>query len=120
MHSRNKGARGELEACEALDAIGLDCRRTVQYNGQSGLADIVCDQAPNLHFEVKRTERLNLFGALDQALRDSKGKRLPVILCRSNHRPWMLCIRTVDVPAFIEEFQRARRIPTSDSQREAV
>lgn len=120
MNSREKGQRGELEACEALDAIGLDCRRSVQYNGRSGDADIVCDQAPRLHFEVKRTERLNLFGALDQALRDSKGKRIPIVMCRSNHRPWMLCIRVVDIPAFVEEFHCARRIPPFDSQREAL
>jgi Holliday junction resolvase len=68
--SRAKGARGELEACEALARVGLDCVRTRQYaNSAQGhkSPDVVCDRA-DIWFEVKRTEHLSPYRFMDQAL----------------------------------------------------
>lgn len=109
-HSRDKGARGELEACEALEAIGLDCRRTVQYNGKGGTADIVCDAAADLHIEVKRTERLNPYMFLDQAIRDATPhKRTPLVVCRSSYKPWLIVCRVSDLPKVAEQIIEGRR-----------
>jgi Holliday junction resolvase len=120
FNSRSKGARGELEACEALARIGLDCRRTVQYNGKGGVGDIVCDGA-NIHFEVKRTEHFRLYFALDQALTDRKGDSVPVLVHRPSHKPWVLIMRVDDVPRFVEEYNRGNtRVPSEPQAPEAL
>ncbi len=107
MNSREKGARGEREACEALGRIGLDCRRSVQYCGQTGVADLICDA--ELHVEVKLTERLNPYAFMDQAIRDSaRTRRAPLVVMRSNHKPWLICCRIDDIPRIAEEIIRAR------------
>jgi hypothetical protein len=119
IHSRAKGARGELEACSALARIGLDCRRSVQYNAKGAVADVVCEDAPKLHIEVKVTERLNPYGFMDQAIRDMRRvPHVPTILCRSNYKPWLLILQLDDVPRFVEEYNRARRIPTPCSRQD--
>lgn len=117
--SRDKGARGEREAAAVLDALGLDCRRTVQYNGRAGDADLVCDRF-EVHIEVKRTERLNPYAFMDQAIRDAKGRKLPMVMMRSNDRPWLITVRASDLVAFCEAFINARRIPAHDQQPEAL
>ena len=119
-NSRQKGKRGELEACEALDAVGYDCSRSVQYSGRNGDADIVCDALPGIHFEVKRTERLSPYQFLDQAIRDSKGRKVPVILYRSSNRPWMVTFRICDLPVLVEALYGARRVQAHDQQPEAL
>lgn len=122
LGSRTKGARGELEAAEALTRIGLDCARTAQRTGKTGLPDLHCEDL-NLHIEVKRTERLNPYRYMDQALSDSqRTKRTPLVVMRSSHRPWLILIRLDDLPALVDEVLRARsRVqPASESQREAV
>lgn len=120
FNSRSKGARGELEACEALGRIGLDCRRTVQYNGKGGVGDIVCDRA-NLHLEVKRTEHFRLYLALEQALTDRKNDAVPIVMHRPSHKPWVVIMRVDDVPRFVEEYQRAHpSVPSEPSSPEAL
>lgn len=113
MDSRAKGKRGELEACGALARIGLDCRRTVQYSGRAGTSDVICEDAPNLHIEVKLTERLNPYGFMDQAIRDMhKLPHVPTIVCRSSYKPWLVILQLEDIPRFVEAYTNARRVPT--------
>jgi hypothetical protein len=113
--SRSKGARGELEACEALARIGLECRRTVQYNGRAGLADVVCDAA--LHIEVKRTEKLNPYRFIDQAIGDARRSgHPPLVIMRSSYRPWLMLCRVDDVVRIAEEIIRARSVRSEVEQ----
>lgn len=113
MDSRAKGKRGELEACGALARIGLDCRRSVQYNGRAGTSDVVCEDAPKLHIEVKLTERLNPYAFMDQAIRDMhKLPHVPMVLCRSSYKPWLVILQLEDIPRFVEVYQDARRVST--------
>lgn len=122
LGSRTKGARGELEAAEALTRIGLDCSRTAQRTGKTGLADLECDGV-NLHIEVKRTERLNPYRFMDQAIADSqRTRRKPLVVMRSSHKPWLIVCRLDDMPGIVDEFLNARRIrpQAEDSQREAL
>jgi hypothetical protein len=119
-HSRAKGARGELEACEALGRVGLDCRRTVQYSGKGGTADLACDRA-NLHIEVKRTEHFRLYAALEQALSDRKGMAVPCVMHRPSHKPWIIIMRVDDIPRFVEEYQRGHTpVPSEPPASEAL
>ena len=122
LGSRTKGARGELEAAEALTRIGLDCSRTAQRTGKTGMADLECDGV-NLHIEVKRTERLNPYRFMDQAIADSqRTRRKPLVVMRSSHKPWLIVCRLDDMPGIVEEFLNARSIrpQAEDSQREAL
>jgi hypothetical protein len=110
-HSRHKGAAGELEAAEALSSVLGSCRRTVQYSGRAGTADVVCEYAPGLHIEVKRTERLNPYAFLDQAIRDStKTRRVPLVVCRSSYKPWLIVCRVSDLQRLAEEVANARAL----------
>ena len=71
-------------------------RRAQQYCGKAGDADLVLE-AP-LHVEVKRTERLSPYQFIDQAKRDCKpaSGRAPIVLMRSNNRPWLVMMEASD------------------------
>lgn len=90
LNSRAKGAYGEREAAQALMDLGFAARRTVQYNGRSGDADLATS-IEGVHFEVKFTERLSPYSFRDQATRDARGA-IPVVLMRSNRKPWLVCV----------------------------
>ena len=92
-NSKRKGTVAERELANIFTAAGVPSRRSVQYCGRAGDADIVCDHL-DLHIEVKRTERFSLTDAIAQASTDSNGKPW-IIVHRSNGRPWMV-IQTFD------------------------
>jgi Holliday junction resolvase len=53
-NSRQKGKRGELEAAKYLRSLGFtSARRGVQYSGGPDSPDVVCDELPGVHIEVK-------------------------------------------------------------------
>lgn len=95
LNSREKGKRGERELANILKGYGYDCRRTQQYaGGTEESADVV--GLPGIHIECKRVQALNLDEAMDQAIRDSKGKNLPAVFHRKNNRPWKVTMRLED------------------------
>lgn len=87
-NSRAKGARGELELVQEIMRLGALARRTQQYCGKAGDADIVVEGFP-FHVEVKRTEKLRLADAVSQATRDARGKPW-IIAHRQSHMPWLI------------------------------
>jgi Holliday junction resolvase len=90
INSKRKGKTGELELARKLKEHGYDVRRSVQYNGkeEDGQADLVGLQG--IHIECKRTEKLNLYDAVNQAKRDSDGKgEIPVVFHRRNNCEWL-------------------------------
>ena len=93
INSRSKGKKGELELAKKLRDYGYDCRRGQQYCGANGDADVV--GLPGIHIECKRVERLDLYGAMAQAIADSKGK-MPVVMHRKNHCHWLVTMRLAD------------------------
>lgn len=96
VNGKRKGKNGELELARKLREHGYNARRSVQYNGkeEEGQADVL--GLPGIHIECKRTERLNIYDAVNQAKRDSDGKQqIPVVFHRKNHCEW-LAIMTVD------------------------
>lgn len=91
INSRNKGKRGELEAAKAVaEALGVAARRGQQFSGLEG-EDIVTD-LDGVHFEVKRTERLNLYAAMEQATLDAGTADVPVVLHRKNKQQWVAIV----------------------------
>lgn len=96
VNGKRKGKTGELELVRKLKEHGYNVRRSVQYNGkeEEGQADLL--GLPGVHIECKRTEKLSLYDAVDQAKRDSKGKnQIPVVFHRKNNCEW-LAIMTLD------------------------
>ena len=94
INSKRKGSAGERELANKLKEYGYDARRSVQYNGKDGQADVV--GLPNIHCEVKRVEKLNLYNAMDQAKRDAKNGDLPAVFHRKNRCNWMVTMELTD------------------------
>lgn len=95
--SRNKGKRGEREAAAELSRLfGVEARRGRQYQGGDESPDVVAD-IPGVHVEVKRTEKLSVYEAVEQAVSEG-GDNLPLVLHRRNNKPWLAVVRLDDLP----------------------
>lgn len=88
INSRDKGCRGERELANKLKEYGFDCRRSVQYCGANGDADVV--GLEGFHIECKRVEALSLYKALSQAKSDAKNGDMPVVMHRKNNCEWVV------------------------------
>jgi hypothetical protein len=90
INSKQKGSRGELEFVHYLrDEFGWGARRTQQFCGKAGDSDVIIEDLPGVHAEIKRVEKLNLQDAVDQAVRDSCGN-LPIVFHRRNRGKWLM------------------------------
>ena len=98
-NSNARGKRGEREIVNILKDYGLTARRTAQYCGKSGdAADVAVEELKGVHWEVKYVEKLNIWDAIDQAVRDC-GERTPIVAHRKNGKPWV-------VTMFLEDYLR--------------
>ena len=97
INSRAKGARVERWFSKLLNELfpGANARRGQQYNGIEG-DDIVSD-IEGVHFESKGMERLNVYGAMEQARGDAK-ESVPVVLWKRNHEPPLAVCFLEDLP----------------------
>ena len=99
--SRDKGKRGERELAGVFQLLfGIDARRGVQYCGGAESPDVITDFA-DIHVEVKRTEKLSLYPAMEQAMADA-GEKIPVVCHRRNGKEWLAIIRLGDLPDLVE------------------
>lgn len=95
--SRDKGKRGEREASVKIARLfGVSARRGCQYSGSPDSPDILA-AVPGVHWEVKRSERLRLYEAVEQAM-DDAGSAIPAVLYRANRRPWLAIVQLDDLP----------------------
>ena len=108
INSRQKGKAGELELANKLKEYGYETKRSVQYNGKDGQADVV--GLPNIHIEVKRVEQLNLYNAMDQAKRDAKNGDFPTVFHRKNRCNWLVTMELEDFMEIYEEYQATQRL----------
>ena len=105
-NSKRKGKSGELELAHTLSHLfGVACRRGQQFSGVEG-KDVV--GLPGVHIECKRTERLKLQQAYEQALRDRKPKEIPVVCHRQSNNPWMITLCLGDLPKLATLLERLR------------
>jgi len=84
INSRAKGKRIELQACAYLRSLGFTCRRGQQFAGGADSPDIVVEELPGVHVEVKGDRSIRLGNkawedAHDQAARDGGGKAAVVL-----------------------------------------
>ncbi len=107
---REKGKRGERAFRDLLRERGFNAERGVQHRGGPNSPDILCVDLPTLHFEVKATQALRIWPALQQAVDDAGGKT-PVVGHKRNGSEWVVILRAKD---FLEIVRRsdlpARRV----------
>ena len=100
INSKNKGKQGELELAHKLKEYGYDTKRSVQYNGKDGQADVL--GLPHIHIECKRQEKLNIYDAIDQAKRDAKNDDFPTVFHRKNRCNWLV---TMELNEFMKLYK---------------
>lgn len=99
-NGKRKGKEGELELAHKLKEYGYDAKRSVQYNGKDGQADVL--GLPHIHIECKRVEKLNIYDAVDQAKRDAKNGDKPAVFHRKNRCNWLV---TMELDKFMEIYE---------------
>ena len=99
INSRSKGRRGEQEfinthlrpywpdACRNIDQFGNDKRD--------------CLNVAGTHFQIKRTERLDLWGAISQAENEAAPTDLPVVAFRRNRSRWYCVLDAAELVALL-------------------
>ena len=103
--SRDKGKTGELEVAHLIESYGFKARRGQQHRGGPGTPDVI-HSIPNLHIEVKRTETLSLYKALDQAWDEAGDGEVPIVFHRRSRRPWVAILRAehfLEIMGYIRE-----------------
>lgn len=119
MNSRAKGQRGELEFAAYLQERGhAEAKRGQQFAGGVDSPD-VRGGPDGLHFECKRTEKFRLYDAVDQAVKDSDGKLVPVVAhrCSSSRSAkrgcrgsWLAVMTMDDFLSIYEELMSYREL----------
>lgn len=116
LNSRRKGKVGELEAAQFLrETFGWTTRRAQQHAGTQDTADLRVEQTPQLWWEVKRHERLNVPKTMKIALAQA-GRRTAILMHRPSRSEWLLTIRVVDLPVLVHAFETAQVVPVATPQ----
>jgi len=105
-NSNQKGKRGELEFAGLLRELGIDARRSQQYCGTEGTADIH-SAARGVHWEVKRYAKIASTRFLEQAERDCLPNDLPVVAMREDRGEWTIQLRAKDLARFVAKINDA-------------
>jgi len=94
--SRQKGKRVEREAAAALAAVlGIEARRSVQYSGRAGDADLQTS-LPGIHFEVKARAGHACLRFHEQATSDAGLDAVPVVMLREDGDPRFYALVALD------------------------
>lgn len=89
--SRRKGQRGEREFIALhLAPYWPDAKRNLDQFGDDKRDAINCAGA---HFQIKRTERLDLWAAIRQAETEAIGNAVPIVAFRRNRSSWYCALR---------------------------
>ncbi len=97
INSIKKGKAGERElAAELRRLFGSECRRSQQYCGDLGDADLI-GGIVDTSIEVKRVERLNLMSAIEKAVDNARRGEVAVVMHRRNLSEWIVSVRLADL-----------------------
>ena len=97
INSRTKGKVGELEFAHLLTDHGFEAIRGQQHAGGTDSPDVRCAGLPDVHFEVKRTQKGNPYVWLAQAIRDAGPGKMPIVAHRKNGKPWIAILPMEDL-----------------------
>ena len=93
--SKNKGKVGEREVVALLREFGFRARRGQQYSGGGDSPDVV-HNIEGLHLEVKRTEKFDLEGSMQQARDESADSEYPIVFHRKSRKAWVIVMDASD------------------------
>ena len=117
MNSREKGKRGERLWRDQLKSAGYpNSRRGQQFSGDESAPDVICEDLPHLHFEVKYTQRPNIEAALIQA-KDDCGDKLPVVASYRTGgklKEWVVSMTAEAYFKLIEQCKKKKKQNTSE------
>jgi hypothetical protein len=94
VNSIQKGKRGERQLAKALQSHGVAARRGQQFKGGDDSPDVI-HEIPWVWFEHKFVERLSLYEAYAQAVRDAPANKMPVVSHKRKRKP-ILVILSLD------------------------
>ncbi len=107
INSRSKGQVGEREWRDYLISHGINAQRGLcQSRGNDGTnSDVISDKINNynIHWEVKRVEKLNIYNAMDQANKDKLNDSIPIVAHRKNKTKWLITLQANDFFNLIKE-----------------
>tara|TARA_R100001510_G_C7654580_1_gene213282 strand:- start:3241 stop:3588 length:348 start_codon:yes stop_codon:yes gene_type:complete len=104
--SRDKGKRNERAAAALWQKItGHPARRSVQYCGSDGTADLIAQ--PGLHLEVKARKSIAALRFYDQASSDAKDGDLPIVVMKEDRGDFFVLVRLDDLAKLSETLTRA-------------
>lgn len=103
--SARKGAAGEKEVMSILREHGYPVERggTQSYGQRPDLFGL-----PNVHLEIKRAERAQIWDWMEQSQRDAQrfGDGAPTVIFRRSRSEWLVCMRLMD---WIELYKSAKQ-----------
>lgn len=91
---REKGKLGEREVANLLKKFGFDGKRTAQYCGKAGTADVT--GIDGIHIEVKRQETTKIHEWMKQAESDAQENETPCVFHRRNNERWLCTLPLID------------------------
>ena len=102
INSREKGKRFERKLASILRDYGYDdCKRSQQYCGANGDADVI--GLPGIHIEAKAVERMQLYDWMAQAKRDAaKTGKLPAVFHKKNNAAILV---SMELDSFMEIYR---------------
>ena len=106
INSRQKGCRGEREFAQLLRDHGYEAERGQQHAGGKDSPDVKSNM-PNVHWEIKRTERLYLEDALAQSRRDAGNGEFALVAHRKNHSEWVVIMGFDDFMKLFQAYERS-------------
>lgn len=105
-NSRQKGAAFERTLARKLREYGFDCRRGQQYCGANGDADVV--GLDGIHIEAKAVEKLNLYDAMAQSIRDARDGEYPAVMHKKNYCDILVTMRLDDWIEIYREWENGK------------
>lgn len=112
INSRDKGKRNELLLAHKFQEYGFDARRSQQFAGINGDADVV--GVPYLHVECKAVQKLNLDKAMEQSERDAREGEIPVVIHRKDRQDWRITMTLEDFMPFFMAYVEQQKGQNND------
>jgi len=94
--SRERGKRGEREVVHLLRSHGYEARRGQQFQGSPDSPDVISN-FHDCHIEVKRTETLSLYKAMEQAKEDASEEQRPIVFHKRNGKEWLIVMEAEEL-----------------------
>ena len=106
VNRREKGKRYERHCVSLFKAEGYDARRSQQFCGANGDADIV--GVPGIHIECKHQERMQLYDWMSQSKADAREGEIPIVIHRKNNHADLVTMEFADWCRLYREWECSR------------